>query len=184
MESEHRGCQPAKHNQQAPTGIKPLSRGLPCWHLSRAVLSTAAPQVQGRKPGPALQLPEARAETCAHTFQERLCPCSGILGAPGPQPLWLLGAPHSGPAPGKRHARASCYTARRSSGLPRPAPAPAAPGSADRGCRVAPRPRQQALPDILRVWEGEASASLKAAAGAGGRVRAGRMPRHPQPPPP
>lgn len=118
-----------------------------------AVLPTTSPQVQRRKLGPALQLPEARVETGAHTFGERLSPCPGVprLKAPGPQMPRLLWVPRGGPARGKGHARVPGQR-RRSPGQPQ---LQRLPGE-QTGRRMAPRPRRQALPDILRVWEGAA----------------------------
>lgn len=163
-------------------GGQPRGSGPPVRAPAPAVLPTTSPQVQRRKLGPALQLPEARVETGAHTFGERLPPCPGVprLKAPGPQMPRLLWVPRGGPARGKGHARVPGQR-RRSPGQPQLQQLP----GEQTGRRMAPRPRRQALPDILRVWEGAVRVQTsRRRSEAGGRVRAGRLPGHPQPPPP
>lgn len=177
MKNKHRACQAAKPSKQAPLGINPSGQGLRCWHLPRAALSTP-PKVQGGS----LALPSNSLRPGLRPVPiplERGCPLALVSPGSGSE----LQA-HSGCASSGRHAAgplggkgmpAAGYKPGRCSGHARTASAPAAP-----------RPQQQALPDILRVWEGEepVQTSRRGRLEAGGRVWAGRLPGHPQPPPP
>ena len=150
----NRGCQPAKHNQQAPVEINPR-----VW--ARAV------RAQSRlRPCSLPHLPPARVEPRTRTFGERRRPRPRVhgLGAPGPGRRRRLPR-----APGGQPA---CWARRGGhAGAPLgPRRLPGARTGAPRGAE-APGPRARRAANLAARsgwWAGAA----------------GRLPGHPQSPPP